>query len=166
MLYWKREENKGATVVEFALIAPIMLLVLFGIIEYGIIFMQVHLVENAAREGVRRGVVADTYNCWQGSEILNRPECVVDRYVVVVETVQNYLESFYPDLTDNHVDSNFVEVTKETEVTENGSSKWLIVKVEVENFMPRIVSALLGDRFILQKITYTARGEYENPDEP
>ncbi|MFC1513368.1 TadE family protein [Thermodesulfobacteriota bacterium] len=166
MLHWKGDTNRGATVVEFAVIAPLLLLILFGIIEYGIIFMQVHMVENAAREGVRRGVVADTYNCWQGGEILNRPDCLVDRYTIVVETVQDYLKTFYPDLSDNPNDINFVTVTKEPPPPETGTRKWLIVKVETENFMPKFVSALLGERFNLEKITYTARGEYENPDEP
>ncbi|MDH3394274.1 MAG: pilus assembly protein [Desulfobulbaceae bacterium] len=149
-----QKKQTGATVVEFAIIVPLFLLIIFGIVEYGIIYMQRHLVENAAREGVRRGVVADTYDCWQGN-------CAAPRYTAVVTRVQDYLNAFYPDITDSPGpnDNNVVTVERDPTSTD---PKWLIVTVEVENFMPRLISIFLGSKFNLQKIRYTARGEYEN----
>ena len=46
---WRR----GQTVVEFALVAPLFLLFLFGAIEFGRCFFCLHLLANAAREGAR-----------------------------------------------------------------------------------------------------------------
>ena len=159
MRKWMSKEPRGATVVEFAVIVPLLLFILFGVIEYGIIFMQVHMIENAAREGVRRGVVADTYDCWN-------TECTAPRYAAVVENVQNYLANFYPGLTGTPSpgpdDSNFVAVRR---IAASADRKWLIVTVEVDNFMPKLISAFFGNRFNLEKIHYTARGEYENPVE-
>ncbi len=47
----KRE--KGAVAVEFALILPVLLLLLFGIIQFGILFNYYISITHAAREGVR-----------------------------------------------------------------------------------------------------------------
>ncbi len=43
--------------VEMAIVAPILLLLLFGIAEFGIAFAQWQTLSNAAREGARVGVV-------------------------------------------------------------------------------------------------------------
>lgn len=40
--------------VEMALVLPILLILVFGIIEFGIIFNRYNSVAHAAREGVRR----------------------------------------------------------------------------------------------------------------
>ncbi|HHV34344.1 MAG TPA: pilus assembly protein [Syntrophomonadaceae bacterium] len=43
--------------LEFALVLPILLLLVFGIIEFGIIFFDNLVITQAAREGARVGVV-------------------------------------------------------------------------------------------------------------
>ena len=53
----KRRHEKGASAVEFALVLPLLLLILFGIIEFGFIFYDKAIVTNASREGARRGIV-------------------------------------------------------------------------------------------------------------
>ena len=51
----REEQNKerGAAAVELALIAPLLFLLVFGIIEFGFIFNRWITVTHAAREGVR-----------------------------------------------------------------------------------------------------------------
>lgn len=58
----KRKKQKGQGLVEFALILPILLLVILGTIEFGRIFLIYATVSNGAREGSRYGMVnpADT----------------------------------------------------------------------------------------------------------
>jgi len=48
--------------VEFALILPVFLLLLFGAIEFGRAYFTLHLLTNAAREGARTGVVPGKVN--------------------------------------------------------------------------------------------------------
>jgi Flp pilus assembly protein TadG len=52
-----KKNNKGQTFVETALILPIILLVVMGIIEFGRIFSGYLILTNASREGARYGVI-------------------------------------------------------------------------------------------------------------
>ncbi len=49
--------RRGAAAVEFAIVAPVFFLLIFGMIEYGRLVMVQQLLTNAAREGARRGVL-------------------------------------------------------------------------------------------------------------
>lgn len=49
--------NRGQSVVEFALVLPLILLVLFGITEFGRAWMTANILTSAAREGCRLAVV-------------------------------------------------------------------------------------------------------------
>lgn len=53
------QPQRGQALVEFALVVPILCLLLFGIIEYGRILNAQMLITNASREGARRGAVGD-----------------------------------------------------------------------------------------------------------
>ena len=53
-----RKNQDGATVVEFALIAPLLFLLIFGIIEFGLLLFNKHIINNSSREGARAGIVA------------------------------------------------------------------------------------------------------------
>lgn len=50
---WRRRE--GQAVVEFALVLPIFMLLVFGAIEFGRAYYSVHLLTTAARRGARVG---------------------------------------------------------------------------------------------------------------
>lgn len=51
--------NRGNAVLEFALVFPILLLVVFGITEFGRAWMTVNVISGAAREGCRLAVVTE-----------------------------------------------------------------------------------------------------------
>jgi len=55
----RRSDQRGAAAVEFAVILPLLLTMLFGIIEMGFVFNRWITVTHAAREGVRRMSVGD-----------------------------------------------------------------------------------------------------------
>ena len=50
--------QKGAVAVEFAIILPILILLLFGIIEFSLFVFNQQVITNASREGARAGIVA------------------------------------------------------------------------------------------------------------
>ena len=53
----RRLTERGAVAAEFALLLPVILLVLFGTIEFGMIMYSRELITNASREGARAGIV-------------------------------------------------------------------------------------------------------------
>lgn len=53
----KRPSRRGQSLVEFALILPIFLLVLFGIVDLGRGVYAYNTIQNAAREAVRLAIV-------------------------------------------------------------------------------------------------------------
>lgn len=52
-----RQSQRGAAAVEFAVVLPLLLLLLFGIIEFTILLFDKALLTNASREGARAGIV-------------------------------------------------------------------------------------------------------------
>ena len=52
---WSSEA--GAELIEFALVLPLLLLVVLGIIDFGFLFQRYEVVTNAAREGARIAVL-------------------------------------------------------------------------------------------------------------
>lgn len=48
-----RQRERGAAVVEFALVVPLLLLLVFGIIEFSILFYDKAVITNASREAAR-----------------------------------------------------------------------------------------------------------------
>jgi Flp pilus assembly protein TadG len=50
--------NKGNSVIEFALVLPILLLVVFGITEFGRAIMVTNVLNSASREGARLAAVS------------------------------------------------------------------------------------------------------------
>lgn len=51
------DEERGAAIVEFALVLPILLLVLWGIVDIGRAFYTLNTLASAVREGARAGAV-------------------------------------------------------------------------------------------------------------
>ena len=56
---WRKRANSGSAAVEFAIVLPIFLMILFGIIQFGaVLFLHTNMV-SAAREAARRMAVAE-----------------------------------------------------------------------------------------------------------
>ena len=56
----KKLNERGAVAAEFALLLPVLLLILFGIIEFGFLMYGREVVTNATREGARAGIIQAT----------------------------------------------------------------------------------------------------------
>jgi len=71
------KNHNGAAAVEFAILLPVLILVLFGIIEFSLVLFNKHIITNASREGARAGIVSRQDRFVPGDD------------VVVVEAVVN-----------------------------------------------------------------------------
>jgi Flp pilus assembly protein TadG len=53
----KIKSQRGTAAVEFALVLPLLILILFGTIEFGLLLYNQQVITNASREGSRAGIV-------------------------------------------------------------------------------------------------------------
>lgn len=66
---------KGAAAVEFALVMPILLMIVFGIIQYGLWFNDSLNVRQGVREAARQGVVRNFPACGTATTDMERLRC-------------------------------------------------------------------------------------------
>ena len=83
-----RNKERGAAIVEFAIILPILLLLVMGIIQFGFIFNGQITLTSAVREGARYAVVgntdADVVKRVEDSSLallMSKPSVTIDRTV-------------------------------------------------------------------------------------
>ena len=65
----RTSRDEGVAAVEFALILPVLALILFGVLEFGRVWSQYQVFQGAAREGARCAAVASTSECVVQDEI-------------------------------------------------------------------------------------------------
>lgn len=70
--------ERGATLVEFALIVPLLLLFIFGIIDFGITYNNQQSIRSAVREGTRRAIVGPA-KVAEGACTSGDVRCIVKR---------------------------------------------------------------------------------------
>ena len=58
----RRNDRRGAALVEMALVLPIFFAVVLGIVEFGRAMMVSQMVTNAAREATRLGIIDGSTN--------------------------------------------------------------------------------------------------------
>jgi Flp pilus assembly protein TadG len=68
------KDQKGAAAVEFAIVLPLLMMMLFGIVEFSIAFYDKAMITNASREGARSGIVLKAGTDGEG----NREDAVED----------------------------------------------------------------------------------------
>ena len=51
-------KRRGQALVEFAILLPLILILLLGMIEFGLLLYNQHVITNASREGARYGIVS------------------------------------------------------------------------------------------------------------
>ena len=58
----QKSPERGAALVELAIVLPFLLLILMGIVEIGLLFYNQQVLTNSSREGARAGIARSTYN--------------------------------------------------------------------------------------------------------
>jgi Flp pilus assembly protein TadG len=89
---WKMKtriaRQEGASAIEFAIVLPLLLILVFGIIEFSILLYDKAMITNASREGARLGIV---YRYADGGP--NHPGDG-EISAAVAQYIQNHLISF------------------------------------------------------------------------
>lgn len=115
-------DERGVAAVEFALVLPLLLILMFGIVEFGLAWYSKQVLTNASREGARAGIV------WQDPKMTDSE---------ITAVVQNYLTQ-----------SGFTQPVTVTVTGAGGASgDPLTVKVSENysfNVLPGFVAAVTG----------------------
>ena len=64
----KSSSEHGQAIIELALTLPLLLLVVLGVFDFGLMFQRFEVVTNAAREGARLGVLTGQYTTAQAEQ--------------------------------------------------------------------------------------------------
>lgn len=70
------KSEKGASAVEFAIVLPVLVLLIAGIMEFSILLYDQAVITNASREGARAGIVHSEPNPLSDAEL----EAIVNNY--------------------------------------------------------------------------------------
>ncbi len=137
--YTSAAGDEGASAVEFAFIAPVLFLLVLGVMQFGLIFTQLLQVEHGAAEGVRYAALRYT-----GTEVTQR----VRDAAPLVDLSGSGAVSVTP------ADPSGPGVAQNTEAT-------VVVTSQVPVILPFFASALDGDGDGRYDVTATARQRIE-----
>jgi Flp pilus assembly protein TadG len=84
-----KTNESGASAVEFAIVLPLLVLIVFGIIEFGTLLYDKAMITNASREGARAAIVFSNRD-------LSKDELETPVTDVVTNYCRNYLISYRP----------------------------------------------------------------------
>ncbi len=73
--------EKGAAVVEFAILASLLIVFLFGIFEFGFLWLSSFYISNSAREGARVAAKITGADSANETARINASSAAVDRYL-------------------------------------------------------------------------------------
>jgi Flp pilus assembly protein TadG len=99
LTFRSHERQRGDGLVEFALVLPVLLLLLFGILDGGRAVYAYHVVANSAREGARYASVTTR----TASEVRTK----VLAYAVALDPAQVSVELRYPTATTVQVEVRY-----------------------------------------------------------
>ncbi len=100
MPWRERGGDDGAAAAEFALVLPLLSLLIFGVVEFGQAFYRYQAVQSAAREGARVGAVEPGAECARVTQSLETASvgtasctvvasCPGDRVIIEVSATES-----------------------------------------------------------------------------
>ena len=81
----KHTHNQGQTLIEFALLVPILLTISFAIIDLGRVVYFYSAIQNSAREGARFGII-EPFQTWEIENRVRSSAAGLDQSVLQVQT--------------------------------------------------------------------------------
>jgi hypothetical protein len=148
---------KGSSVVEFALTLPIFIILVIGIIEFGMYFFVQHTLQYATREGMRLALVGRTINNPSGTP-MSREDSIIttirNNAALAVKPASSVTVSIYP------VSSSFTDPAGwETQQDAGDAGQYMRVR---SRYNYRFFTPLIGGFFSGGGIVIQAEGTYRN----
>lgn len=147
---------RGVAVMEFALVLPLLFILIFSVIDFGLYFFIEHTIQFATREGVRLALVGRTLNDAQGNPMTREAsiiKTIQDKARVAIDPV-NLQISMFP------VDPNYANpVGWENTQDAGGSGTYMRV---IARYPYHFVTPLLGALVPGGKLVIQAQSTYRN----
>lgn len=146
------ESENGVAAIEFAIVLPLLLLLLFGIIEFSILLYDKAMITNASREGARAGIVYDFYDP-SPDEPYSGDETYHPNNSEIIARVNQYLQDFLISFGDPDDDPD-ITITRRNRSSEligygeeeKGDSLLVVVDWTYDFLvLPNFMSGLVGD---------------------
>jgi Flp pilus assembly protein TadG len=99
-----RERERGNTLLEYAIVVIVLLMFLFGIIDFGRALYAYHFVANAAREGTRFAIVRGS-----SADCTGMAGCPADN-----DSIQDYVQNMATGIGLNNASSITAAIASET----------------------------------------------------
>ena len=115
---FKYLRRRGQSLIEFALILPLLITIMVGSFEFGLLFLTYHTVQNAGREGVRLAVVLPN--------LINNDPRVETRVSSLLPETGLY-SSFQDGITNNGISD--CEVNDQVTVTITGTYTFFFLDI-------------------------------------
>jgi Flp pilus assembly protein TadG len=131
------------TVLEFAIIGPVYLLLVLGIVEWGRVYMVQGQLTEAARQAVRRGVVEGTTT----AQITNTAVSYLQNVGISGDTAQVIINDGAGNVVEAQNVSPFTELTVVVQVP-LGNVSWIPTDVSV--YIPAVGYVSVGPSGSLQ----------------
>jgi Flp pilus assembly protein TadG len=103
------KEQQAQALVELALVLPVLLLLVFGIIEFGRIYGAYMVISNLSREGARFGVVG--HDDSQIEALITQRRAWLDEQKLIITVTPSYAERDKGDALNVEVDYSVVLLT-------------------------------------------------------
>ena len=137
---------KAQSMVEMAIMLPLLLLILFAIIDFGRVFGAYMLIHDLARDGVRAGVVGATQTEIENQIVAN------DSFLNIVPDRTSDSSTYLKDRKDVHIQPDESGGSRVV-----GNSLSVTINYDVDIVTP-IISSLVTDPFPISA-HYTMRVE-------
>ncbi|MGO4250561.1 TadE/TadG family type IV pilus assembly protein [Paenarthrobacter sp. RAF54_2] len=131
------ERQRGASVVEFAIIVPLLLSMLLGVIDFGVAYSENIGLQAAAREGARQGVtngdvIASITGAKGNLEATKiQTKFVVDttggapgKLVVCLRYPQRSVSGFFSWMLNGYFETKYVMKMEGTATVTSGAKNW------------------------------------------
>jgi hypothetical protein len=152
----RRRGERGAAIIEFAVVLPLMLVLIFSVVDFGLYFFIEHTIQFATREGVRLALVGRTVNDGQGNP-LNREDSIVQtiqqKAAIAIDPSQLEISIFPVDA--NYDDPAGWETTRDA----GGPGAYMRV---ITRYSYPFVTPLLGALATNGRLPVKAQATYRN----
>ena len=141
------KKHKGQSVVEFALVLPLFLLIMFGIIYTGMMFHDYTTVSNIARSSAREAEISTISTTNTAEAVYGE---IAEHYVDQLDTL---MTSFYKKADNNPIVIKPVDIGTKNE----GVESTITMQLNVSGFfVDMILQKKFGVQYYMKKEPFTS----------